>query len=102
MKRFPIEQQLLLKVQTTNDPDAYATLYDLYIDPIYRFVYFKVRTVQDAEELTADVFMKAWEHLTHADKEPVRKFRPFIYQIARNTIVDWYRKNQHQMRYHQK
>lgn len=86
------EKKLLFNVQSEKDADSYAQLYDMYLEPIYRFVFFKVATRHDAEELTSDVFLKAWIRLTNSDKQLIRAFRPFIYQIARNTIIDWYRK----------
>lgn len=83
---------LVYKVQTFHDRDAFAELYNTYITDIYRFIAFKVPTRDDAEELTSDVFLKVWDHLTSADTSTVRGFRAFIYQTARNTIIDWYRK----------
>lgn len=86
------DQTLVYKIQTFHDRDAYATLYQKYVSDIYRFIAFKVPTVQDAEELTSDVFLKVWNHLTTKESSPVRGFRAFLYQTSRNTIIDWYRK----------
>jgi RNA polymerase sigma-70 factor (ECF subfamily) len=98
-------QTLVYKVQTFHDRDAFAQLYNLYISDIYRFIAFKVPTSHDAEELTSDVFLKVWEHLTNSDKSAVRGFRAFLYQTARNTVIDWYRKksttNEHATEMHQ-
>jgi RNA polymerase sigma-70 factor (ECF subfamily) len=92
MNRAISDQTLIYKIQTFHDRDAYASLYQKYISDIYRFIAFKVPTVQDAEELTSDVFLKVWSHLTTDGSTPVRGFRAFLYQTARNTIIDWYRK----------
>ncbi len=84
------ENYLLYKVQSKKDPQAYAELYDIYVTSIYRFVYFKVSVHEDAEDLTADAFLKAWHYLTeHTD---IRSFRAVIYRIARNLVIDLYRK----------
>ncbi len=88
--RAPNEQLLLYKINTTSDPEAYATLYDWYVKHIYRFVLFKVGHREDAEDLTAAVFLKVWKHLIDSE-EPVRNFRAFIYQLARTTVIDFYR-----------
>ena len=40
------------------DKDAFAQLYDLYVTSIYRFIFFKVPTRQDAEDLTSETFLK--------------------------------------------
>lgn len=85
------EKYLLYRVQSKKDAQAYAQLYDLYITPIYRFVFFKVSTHEDAEDITADVFLKAWHYMTeHTD---IRSFRAVIYRIARNLVIDHYRKH---------
>jgi len=95
------EQYYLYKVNTHQDPDAFAALYDLYVKEVYRFVFFKVRRQEDAEDITSQVFLKAWQYLT-ADKvdrglssvnfdKSIRNFRAFVYQLARNLVVDFYR-----------
>jgi RNA polymerase sigma-70 factor, ECF subfamily len=90
MKDAIKEKYWLYRAQTRKDPQAYAQLYDTYVTSIYRFVYFKVNDHEDAEDLTADVFLKAWNYITeHSD---VRSFRAVIYRIARNLVIDLYRR----------
>lgn len=90
MKDAIKEKYWLYRAQTRKDPQAYAQLYDTYVTSIYRFVYFKVNSHEDAEDLTADVFLKAWNYITeHTD---VRSFRAVIYRIARNLVIDLYRR----------
>jgi RNA polymerase sigma-70 factor (ECF subfamily) len=72
------------------DKVAFAELYDEFVDRIYRFVLFKVSSVEDAEDITSEVFMKAWEFLGRADAE-IRNLKAFLYQLSRNLIVDFYR-----------
>ena len=87
-----IEEKILLyAVRTKNDPEAYGKLYDLYIDRVYRFVLFKISHKEQAEDLTSEIFLKAWRYLIRPDEKSVKHFRGFIYQITRNTIIDWYR-----------
>ena len=60
----PLHEKLLLyRVRTKKDPEAYGKIYDLYARRIYRFVYFKVSSEEEAQDLTADVFLKAWSFL---------------------------------------
>lgn len=83
------EKILLYKVQTKKDPEAYAKLYDLYVKRIYRFVFFKVSSSEEAEDITSDVFLKTWNYL-NANKE-VKSFSGLLYRIARNAVIDLYR-----------
>ena len=61
-----IEEKLLLyKVVTQKNPDAFAKLYDFYIEPIYSFFFFKLSNREDAEDITSEVFLKPWDYLRH-------------------------------------
>ena len=88
------EKLLLLKLQTNKDPEAFAALYDLYIDRIYRFVFFKVAGHEEAEDVTSEVFLKVW-HYINEGKE-VKSFSGLLYKIARNSIIDLYRSKSRQ------
>lgn len=86
---LPGERQLVRRAQS-GDPDAFARLYDGYIDRIYRYVYFRVTHDQTAEDLSAQVFLKAWEKL-EGYKPGKAPFLAWLYTIARNTVIDHYR-----------
>jgi RNA polymerase sigma-70 factor (ECF subfamily) len=72
------------------DSEAFGLLYDHYLDPIYRFIYYKVFSREVAEDLTSDTFMKALKRFSSYNPERGR-FNSWLYQIARNTVVDYYR-----------
>jgi len=80
---------LLYKLQTKRDPDAFAELYDYYVKQIYRFIYFKVSNHEEAEDITSDVFLKAWNYINQGNK--IESFRGLLYRMARNSIIDFYR-----------
>jgi RNA polymerase sigma-70 factor (ECF subfamily) len=87
----PLSERLLLaKVKNQSDPEAFAKIYDAYIKQLYRFVYFKVGSHEEAEDITADVFLKAWNYLQDRSRE-VESVSGLLYRIARTTIIDWYR-----------
>ncbi len=85
------EQYLFLKLRATRDPEVYGKLYDIYVDQIYRFIYFKVGRKEEAEDLTADVFLKTWQYINEMGSEVIENLRAFLYQTARNTVIDFYR-----------
>jgi len=84
------EKKLLYRVQVHKDADAYATIYDLYIEKIYRFVLFKISNVQEAEDITSDTFLKTWQYLTRR-KRNIKSISGLLYKIARNAVIDAYR-----------
>jgi RNA polymerase sigma-70 factor (ECF subfamily) len=55
------EERLLVKQAKSGDPEAFAQLYDASMDRVYRYVFFRVSDQQTAEDLTSQVFLKAWE-----------------------------------------
>jgi len=82
------EQFLLHRIRSLQDAQAYAELYDAYLQRIYRFIFFKIGTKQDAEELTSEVFLGAWTYLC---QEPVKNVNALLYKMARNKLADFYR-----------
>lgn len=80
---------LLYRAKVKQEPEAYAELYDYYVQRIYRFVYFKVSNREEAEDITSEVFLKAWNYLR--DNKEVKSFSGLLYRIARNSIIDLYR-----------
>ncbi|MBI2443855.1 MAG: sigma-70 family RNA polymerase sigma factor [Candidatus Magasanikbacteria bacterium] len=90
MSKTPSDQELLYQVKTAADPEAYAALYDKYIQQIYRFVFFKVSSREEAEDIASEVFLKAWQYFQEG--KAIKSFSGLLYRIARNSIIDWYRK----------
>ncbi len=73
--------------------DSFSKLYDEHIKPIYRFIYFKVNSKEEAEDLASETFLKAWNYLSRADNSnKIHNFKAFLYQIANNLVIDFYRK----------
>jgi len=70
--------------------EQFSQIYDQYIEKIYRFVYLKVSSQEIAEDITSKVFMKGWESYQKKASE-IENPSAFLYQIARNAVVDHYR-----------
>lgn len=70
--------------------EQFGKIYDQYIDKIYRFVYLKVNSRDVAEDITSSVFLKGWEAYQKQGAN-IENPRAFLYQIARNAVVDHYR-----------
>lgn len=71
-----------------NIREQFSQIYDQYISKIYRFVYLKVGSQEIAEDLTSKVFTKGWEAYS---KSQVQNPGAFLYQSARNSVIDYYR-----------
>jgi len=68
----------------------FSQIYDQYINKIYRFVYLKVNSQETAEDITSKVFIKGWESYQKQGLD-IKNPGAFLYQIARNSVVDYYR-----------
>ncbi len=86
----PVREEELVAQAVQGDPQAFATLYDVYVDRIYRFVLLRVGDRQTAEDLTSQTFLKAWEHLGRFESRGA-SFRAWLFRIARNLVIDHYR-----------
>jgi RNA polymerase sigma-70 factor, ECF subfamily len=83
------ERQLVLQAQAGNS-EAFGQLYDAYMERIYRFVYFRVEDQQTAEDITAQVFLKAWSNLDRFSFSRT-PYLAWLYTIAHNAVIDHYR-----------
>lgn len=84
------EIEQLVKRSQKGDSDAFAELYDVYVTPIYRYIFFKVKNT-DVEDLTETLFLKAWENINKYRKRKSKSFKAWIFRIAHNLVVDHYR-----------
>lgn len=64
--------------------------YDAYGSDIYRFCLLKVSSKEVAEDIAQEVFMRFWQSLREGTE--FRNPRALLYTIARNLVIDWYRK----------
>ncbi|MFA4942831.1 MAG: RNA polymerase sigma factor [Patescibacteria group bacterium] len=76
------------------DKDAFIEAYDLYVDDIHRFVYFKIGNKEEANDLTSIIFLKTWEYIKNNSLTDSRTLRALLYKVARTSIIDYYRQNQ--------
>lgn len=82
------EQDLLTKAAEGNS-QAISELYELHISSVYRFVYYKVGNKEDAEDVTQDVMVAAFDGLHNFRGEA--SFRNWCYEIAKRKIADMWR-----------
>jgi len=88
----PDDPQDLVQRASQRDVEAFARLYDEHIQAVYRFVLFKVGDATLAEDLTAEVFAKAWESIDRFQWRNL-PFQHWLIRIARNMVVDHWRAN---------
>jgi RNA polymerase sigma-70 factor (ECF subfamily) len=81
MKDEPLEKDLL-------------AAYDAHADAIFRYCYYKTSERELAQDLTQEVFLKAWSYMQ--SRQPILNMRAFLYKLSDNLVIDWYRKRKSQ------
>lgn len=71
------------------DPEAFATLYHRYLDPVYRYCYRRLESPEAAEDATSQVFERA---LKSIGQFRGGSFRAWLFRIAYTTVVDSYKR----------
>lgn len=85
---FHNEDELIRKIQD-GDQESFRPLYHHYITPLYRFIWSKVNHKEEAEDLTSQTFLKAYQAIENFRFEA--KFQSWLFTIARYTINDYWR-----------
>lgn len=85
------EEQKLIKEAITGKSASFGSLYDHYQPIVYRFIYLKVSHREEAEDLTHQVFLSAWQNISGFKIKKDASFIGWLYQISRNKVIDHYR-----------
>src|SRR3989344_3829133 len=54
-----------------------------------KLLLLKLRATEDAEDITSEVFLKAWRYIN--EKKKIESFSGLLYRLARNCVIDLYR-----------
>lgn len=92
----PLHSSMLFESQViqaaATEPKAFSKLYRHYLKSTYAFIAFRVNRIADAEDLTSDLWIKVLERLPSLQSNKPEVFRAWIYTMARNLVIDFYRK----------
>jgi RNA polymerase sigma-70 factor (ECF subfamily) len=89
-------EEKLIQKAVRGDSSAFGLLYDHYQPMIYRFVAVKVGRREEAEDITHQVFMNAWQNIA-SYRHRGHPFSSWLYRIARNQVIDHYRSQREQI-----
>ena len=80
----------LVEQARAGDAAAFGALYDHFIARLYRFVFYRVHSTQEAEDLTEEIFMKVWRGLPKYSPGQI-PFAAWLFRVARNHLIDYHR-----------
>lgn len=72
---------------------AYEDLVARHQEPLFRFLCLRAASREDAEELTQETFLRAWQRIHRYDSR--WKFSTWLFTIGRRLTVSRYRRAQH-------
>ena len=78
---------------SAGDKEAFGALYEIHVNRIYTYIYYRTGNQHDAEDLTARVFIRAMNHINHYQDQGL-PFSAWLYRIAHNLVANWHRDNQ--------
>jgi RNA polymerase sigma-70 factor (ECF subfamily) len=86
------QELALVNRAIAGDKVAFTELYDKYHDQMYRYVLYRVSSLEDAEDINQLVFLQAWRAIGryHITGSP---FVAWLFTIAHNLVVSFYRRN---------
>lgn len=71
--------------------EAFGEIYSIYLDRIYRYVLYQVGEKMIAEDLTQEIFLKAWRAIGSYQGHE-KGFSAWLFRIAHNHVIDNFRK----------
>lgn len=83
-------EALVLKAQN-GDQDSFAVLFDIWFDRVYRYTAYRV-DADECEDLVSEIFLKLVQYLPQYQSRSGIGFGAWLFKMAHNTIIDWYRK----------
>lgn len=85
------ELRLIKKIRRNGDLTAADELVRHYYDEIYGFVRKQISHADLALDLTQEIFISMLRTIGYYDAKRGVGFRTWLYRIAANKVVDWYR-----------
>lgn len=76
--------------QAQEEREAFGALYEKYLRKVYTYVYYRVGSVEDAEDITESVFLHALLHI-HRYQDRGIPFSAWLLRIAHNLVANWHR-----------
>ncbi|UII56789.1 sigma-70 family RNA polymerase sigma factor [Cytobacillus spongiae] len=90
-----LEQQWIKKVKKKASSEAANKLISSYYKEIYAFVYKQTLDAELSLDITQEIFISVLKSINRFDEKKA-SFRTWLYRIASNRLVDYYRSKQYQ------
>lgn len=85
-----ISEDEIIRSASEGDSEAFSLLYERYVSRIYSYIYYRIGSEAEAEDITSRVFYRAFGHISNYVDKGV-PFSAWLYRIAHNLIANWHR-----------
>lgn len=86
-----MDHRALIARAQAGDPQAFEELFRVCYAPVFRFVFLKLKSRDESEDVTQEVFIKMLKSLPqYEDRGP--SLLPYLFVIARNAVIDHVRR----------
>lgn len=89
-KKLQEDPKMLMELAKAGDKEAFGRIYELYFVPVFRYIYFFVKSREEAEDLTQTVFIKIFSSLSKFNQENKSPLAYFL-TVSKNTVIDYWR-----------
>ncbi len=86
---MPTESELVQRAMK-GDAQAFGELYEQNLKQIYRYIFYRIGNATEAEDLTEQSFLKAWEAMGRYREQGV-PFSAWLFRLAHNLMIDYHR-----------
>jgi len=86
-----LSKELCLQDEVRSYADIFAEIFDRYYSRIYKYMRYRLNSVEEAEDLSSQVFEKVMQKIEtyRPDRAP---FEVWMFSIAQNTVNAYYRR----------
>lgn len=86
-----LSKELHLQDEAHSHADIFAEIFDRYYNRIYKYMRYRLNSIEEAEDLSSQVFEKVMQKIEtyHPDGAP---FEVWLFSIAQNTVNAYYRR----------
>lgn len=81
----------------SSDTGQFQELYYRYYEALYRFFWIRINSTELSKDFVQDVFTRVWKNRSRLD--PNKSVKAYLYRIANNLAIDYFRKKGHEQRY---
>jgi len=92
-------ERSVIERAVARDAEAFGELYDMHVIRVYRHIYYLINSVGEAEDLTGQTFLRAWEAIDRYEDRGV-PFVSWLLRIAHNLAVSQLRSRRQGIQLH--